>query len=104
MPVVGLTVVPVEGRTVVLGLLIADEPVEGLDTEVEGLDTEVDGFTAEPVEGRTADEGRDAEVERDTDDDERDTDDDERDTDDDDERDAEELDDLVVDLFDEEDD
>ena len=90
MPVVGLTVVPVEGRTVVLGLLIADEPVEGLDTEV-------DGFTAEPVEGRTADEGRDGEVERDTDDDERDTDDD-------DERDAEELDDLVVDLFDEEDD
>ena len=52
MPVVGLTVVPVEGRTVVLGLLIADEPVEGLDTEVDGLDTEVEGLDTE-VDGFT---------------------------------------------------
>ena len=105
VPVVGLTVVPVEGRTVVaglvvglctvvLGFLVTEEPVVGLATE--GVD-----FIGVPVEGRTVDDERDAEDERDTEDgdEERDTDDDddERDTD-------EEPDDLVTCLFDEEDD
>ena len=87
MPVVGLTVVPVEGRTVVaglvvglctvvLGFLVTEEPVVGLATEG-------DDFIGVPVEGRTVDDERDAEDERDTDD---------------------EPDDLVTCLFDEEDD
>ena len=110
MPVAGLTVVPVEGRTVVaglvvglctvvLGFLVTEEPVVGLATEG-------DDFIGVPVEGRTVDDDDD---ERDTEDgdEERDTDDDddERDTDDDDERDTDdEPDDLVACLFDEEDD
>ena len=86
-----------------LGFLVTEDPVVGLATEG-------DDFIGVPVEGRTVDDERDAEDERDTEDgdEERDTDDgdEERDTDDDDdERDTDdEPDDLVTCLFDEEDD